>query len=89
MHDPKFAYFPNSLDQFPRRPSADPAFSVEVLFYQLIVFEANQTPYFMPATTWSKGGIGPASGPEHIIQCLDGLLDSFLNEYLKANTRKG
>jgi len=68
---------------------ADPAFFIGVHFSQLVIFEANQTPYFMTATTWSKDGMGTNPSPEYIIQCLDGYLDSFLNEYLEANTKKG
>jgi hypothetical protein len=67
---------------------SDPAFFIEVNFNQLVIFEANQTPYFIPATTWRRSGIGTNVNPDYIIQHLDAFFDSFLNGYLKANVKR-
>ena len=64
------------------------AFAVILRFHRGVLFEVKGTPYFIVAPTWDHSGTGVhGNDPEYIIQALDGSLDAFLNEYLKANVK--
>jgi hypothetical protein len=64
------------------------AFRYGIQFHRIVLFYAQETTYSKRATTWEKNGLGLHGGdPEFIIQSLDGPLDDFLNQYLKANAK--
>ena len=62
------------------------AFAIQLRFERWAVFGAKGTTYGVFAPTWISAGFGNHLGQgEVIINSLDGHLDKFLNEYLKAN----
>ena len=69
------------------------AFSINVSFVRPALFmmgEKGETKYLLrpDAVSWLRGTVGTAGGdPGFVTQQLDGLLDKFLNEYLKDNSK--
>ena len=63
-------------------------FIISSLFRRTVVFKGEGTTYRIRATTWEKVAFGThGRNMELIMSGVDGLLDSFLNEYLKANSK--
>ncbi|MGD0626389.1 MAG: hypothetical protein ABSB32_16930 [Thermodesulfobacteriota bacterium] len=64
------------------------AYHISLEFRRLIYFDAGMISYRTVSATWKIGATGThGRDPESIIQGLDGRLDNFLNEYLKANSK--
>jgi len=64
-------------------------FSIDLQFKRDGVFHGADGTYFMSATTWGEGAFGRHNHKEaFLMNSLDGLLASFLNEYLKANAKE-
>ncbi len=63
-------------------------FHLSMQFMRNIYFTANDNWYEILGATWSCEMNGEHGGtPETIMNALDGCLDKFLNEYLKANLK--
>ena len=67
---------------------ADGAFAIQVEFTRPVTFMVDGKEYWTLGTTWIRNSAGThGRDPEFIIQSLDGRLDYFLDEYLKANAK--
>ena len=62
--------------------------AIDLDFMRLVAFSAEGKIYLAEASTWEAGTFGTHGGKEEsILTALDGILDSFLKEYLKANSK--
>jgi hypothetical protein len=63
------------------------AFSIDISFKRVVYYQVSGSMYSTYAATWSTGGTGVTGegGETYIMDSLDQMLDSFLNEYLAAN----
>jgi len=67
---------------------AGDAYSIAVNYQRLVGFITGNRRYRHTAITWHSGYAGThADNVAFIINSLDGLLDEFLNEYLKVNQK--
>lgn len=64
------------------------ALNIRIDFKRPVLFEVGKKRYRKMASTWCESITGThGDNPEFIIQSLNELLDMFLNEYLKANSK--
>ena len=65
------------------------AFSIRVDFKRAVSFSAKKKSFTRyEASTWDSGAVGShAATPDYITAQLDGLLDAFVSDYLKANKK--
>ena len=64
------------------------AYSVAVEYNRRVDFTTGNRRYRVTTTTWDTGSVGTEGrNAAHIMNSLDGHLDKFLNEYLKANQK--
>jgi hypothetical protein len=62
------------------------ALAVALRFFRTVVFEGKGAIYRKPAITWEKVSFGThGNNTAFVMSTIDEMLDSFLNEYLKAN----
>ena len=65
------------------------AFHTKVEFGRPVVFSSGKNLYTTSGKTWFRSETGThGDDPEFIIQGLDSMFDEFLNEYLKANSKR-
>ena len=65
-----------------------PAYHITLKYRRRVYFSINSQSYVKVATTWSLGSTGThGEDGGYIIQKLDGYLDKFINDYLKANQK--
>jgi hypothetical protein len=63
--------------------------AIDLDFMRLVAFSAEEKIYLAEASTWEAGTFGTHGGKEEsLLSSLDGRLDSFLKEYLKANSKR-
>ena len=65
---------------------AGKTFTINLQFERIMEYKVGQKKYFMLGTTWFKGWTGTHGGNiDYVLRGLDDLINSFLNDYLKAN----
>ena len=63
--------------------------AIDLDFMRLVAFSTEEKIFLAEASTWESGTFGTHGGKEEtVFSSLDGRLDSFLKEYLEANSKQ-